>query len=117
MGKLTTLVQDTSRGKPAAGVKISLYRIDETGLTPLLTTSTNAIGETDAPLLEDMALMSGQYQMVFETAPYFKSIDALLDPIPLFDEIVVRFGISDHQQDIHLPLFVSPFSYSIYRGQ
>ncbi|KXF83551.1 hydroxyisourate hydrolase [Enterovibrio coralii] len=116
MGKLTTLILDTCRGKPAIGIKISLYRIDENGLVPLLTTVTNEQGETDEPLLDSSALTSGQYQLVLETASYFRSVNVPLDPIPFFNEIVVRFGISDHNQDVHLPLFISPYSYSIFRG-
>ncbi|PKF50779.1 hydroxyisourate hydrolase [Enterovibrio nigricans] len=116
MGKLTTLVLDTSTGRPAPGIKISLYRINENGLIPLLTTVTNEVGEPDTPLLENSEFSSGHYQLVFETAPYFRHYNLLLDPIPLFDEIVVRIGISNHEQDFHLPLFVSPFSYSIYRS-
>ncbi|MDD1794982.1 hydroxyisourate hydrolase [Enterovibrio makurazakiensis] len=116
MGKLTTHVLDTAHGKPANGVKVSLYRIDDDGLQPLVTTVTNNDGRTDAPLLQDGALSAGLYQLVFSTAPYFRATNTPLDPIPFLDEIVIRFGISDESQHLHVPLLVSPYGYSTYRG-
>ncbi|MGF1705514.1 hydroxyisourate hydrolase [Enterovibrio baiacu] len=116
MGKLTTHVLDTANGVPAAGVKLSLYRIDDDGLKPLLSTSTNQDGRTNAPLLEGDAFRSGHYQLVFATAAYFRNRNTPLDSIPFLDEIVIRFGISDHNQHFHVPLLVSPYSYSTYRG-
>ncbi|NGN99402.1 hydroxyisourate hydrolase [Grimontia sp. S25] len=116
MGKLTTHVLDTARGKPAQGVKISLYRIDEEGLHPVTTSITNDDGRTDTPLIEEGYLISGQYQLVFATASYFQHTNAQLDAIPFLDEIVIRFGVSDHNQHYHVPLLVSPYGYSTYRG-
>lgn len=115
MGKLTTHVLDTTRGKPAAGVKISLYRIDDDGLHPLTTAVTNDDGRTNAPLLENGLLTPGQYQLVFTTACYFRRANTPLESIPFLDDIVIRFGVSDHNQDHHIPLLVSPYSYSTYR--
>ena len=116
MGKLTTHVLDTARGKPANGVKISLYRIDEEGLHPLATTITNEDGRTDYPLLAEGLLTSGQYQLVFATASYFRNTNTPLEAVPFLDEIVIRFGVSDHNQHYHVPLLVTPYGYSTYRG-
>ncbi|WP_028023390.1 hydroxyisourate hydrolase [Enterovibrio calviensis] len=116
MGKLTTHVLDTANGKPAQGIKVSLYRIDDDGLQPLLTTITNDDGRTNAPLLIDDAFTSGLYQLVFSTAAYFRATNTTLDPVPFLDEIVIRFGISDENQHLHVPLLVSPYGYSTYRG-
>lgn len=115
MGKLTTHVLDTARGKPAAGVKISLYRIDDDGLHPLTTVTTNDNGRTNAPLLEDGLFIPGRYQLVFSTACYFRRVNTPLESTPFLDDIVIRFGVSDHHQDHHIPLLVSPYSYSTYR--
>ncbi|WP_407332891.1 hydroxyisourate hydrolase [Enterovibrio sp. 27052020O] len=116
MGKLTTHVLDTAKGVPAKGVKVSLYRIGDDGLEPLTTTITNADGRTDAPLLIDESCTSGLYQLVFSTAAYFRSTNTPLETIPFLDEIVIRFGISDATKHFHVPLLVSPYGYSTYRG-
>ncbi len=117
MGRLTTHVLDTAHGVPAAGLKIHLIRI-EAGLKqhPLKTVITNSDGRCDDPLLEGEALTAGQYELLFEVGAYFRERGLLL-PEPVFlDEIPIRFAIADPGAHYHVPLLVSPWSYSTYRG-
>ena len=117
MGRLTTHVLDTAHGVPAAGLKIHLIRI-EGGLKqhPLKTVITNADGRCDDPLLEGDALTAGLYELLFEVGAYFRERGLLL-PEPVFlDEIPIRFAIADPGAHYHVPLLVSPWSYSTYRG-
>lgn len=116
MGKLTTQVLDTVRGQPAHGVKISLYRIDDDGLEPISTTTSSVQGKTELPLLEGEDFVSGRYQLVFSTATYFVNANTPVASIPFLDDIVVRFGIANHNQDFHLPLMISPYGYSICKA-
>ena len=116
MGRLSTHVLDTARGRPAAGVAISLYRIASDGGRTLLTESvTNHDGRTDAPLLSGEDFSSGVYELTFAVAAYFAS-DALVPSVPFLDVVPLRFGIADPNVGYHVPLLVSPWSYSTYRG-
>jgi 5-hydroxyisourate hydrolase len=118
LGQLTTHVLDTARGKPAAGLTIELWRVEAaTGERHLITTvRTNADGRTDAPLLADGALVIGVYELVFRVGPYFAASDQpAVDP-PFLDAVPVRFGIADAGAHYHVPLLVSPWAYSTYRG-
>ena len=116
MGRLSTHVLDTARGRPAAGVPVSLYRIDPGGTRTLLTESvTNHDGRTDAPLLSGQAFVSGIYELNFAVAAYFASDPQLGSP-PFLDIVPLRFGISEPDAGYHVPLLVSPWSYSTYRG-
>lgn len=109
-GKLTTHVLDTAHGKPAAGIRIELHRIDE-GIRFLLTqTRTNADGRTDAPLLTDTGFSTGLYEITFYVGDYFNEPSAFLDAIP------IRFQIADAAAHYHVPLLCSPWAYSTYRG-
>lgn len=109
MGKLTTHVLDTAQGRPGAGIRIELFRLEgETG-TPVADATTNRDGRTDAPLLEGEKLRPGTYQLLFHVGPYFGS-QGFLDIVP------VRFRITDPAQHYHVPLLCSPWSYSTYRG-
>jgi 5-hydroxyisourate hydrolase len=109
MGKLTTHVLDTAQGRPGAGIRVEVFRLEgETG-TLVATAITNREGRTDAPLLEGEKLRSGTYQLVFHVGAYFKS-QGFLDAVP------VRFGIADASAHYHVPLLCSPWSYSTYRG-
>ena len=114
LGRLTTHVLDTAHGCPGAGIGVSLYA--DGNAAPLLTVRTNSDGRIDAPLLEGDALKVGRYRLVFETAAYFlgKGV-ALADP-PFLDRIEIAFGVGDASAHYHVPLLVSPFSYSTYRG-
>lgn len=109
MGRLTTHVLDTAQGRPGAGIRVELYRMDgETG-TLLGTATTNREGRTDAPLLEGDKLRAGTYQLVFHVGAYFKS-QGFLDVVP------IRFRVADAAQHYHVPLLCSPWSYATYRG-
>ena len=114
MAKLTTHVLDTANGKPASNVSIRLYSV-AAEKTLLATTQTNADGRSDAPLLEGAALKAGAYELEFDIAAYFAAQgNALSDP-PFLDTVVLRFSLAAHQH-YHVPLLVSPWSYSTYRG-
>ena len=115
MGRLTTHVLDTARGVPAGGIAVSLFRL-QPGPELLAEAVTNDDGRLDSPILEGDALTAGIYQLVFQAGDYFRAGDAEL-PDPLFvDEVVLRFGIADSGGHYHVPLLVSPWSYSTYRG-
>ncbi|WP_373085218.1 hydroxyisourate hydrolase [Sneathiella sp.] len=116
MGKLTTHVLDTATGRPGGGIAIDLYRISMNDRASLKTVTTNADGRCDGPLLEGAAFEVGQYEMIFHVGGYFNKQDGPLAAPPFLDEIVVRFGISDATEHYHVPLLVSPYSYSTYRG-
>lgn len=113
-GKLTTHVLDTANGRPAPGVEIELYRVENENRILLATARTNAGGRTDAPLLEDEALVAGVYELVFAVGEYFVG-EALPAP-PFLDRVPLRFGVADPGAHYHVPLLVSPWSYSTYRG-
>jgi 5-hydroxyisourate hydrolase len=116
-GALTTHVLDTARGCPAAGVGVELWRLDPDGTRrTLLTTRTNADGRTDAPLLAGEALIAGHYEIVFMVAAYFAATGAVETAIPFLDRVPVRFGVTDATAHYHVPLLVSPWSYTTYRG-
>jgi 5-hydroxyisourate hydrolase len=105
-GRLTTHVLDTAAGRPAAGVPVTLSREG----TTVAHAVTNADGRTDAPLLEGEAFLPGVYELRFDVRAYFASTPGFLDEVP------VRFTVRDAGQRYHVPLLVSPWSYSTYRG-
>lgn len=117
MSRLTTHVLDTTNGRPAAGVWIELSRIDAAGFrTRVKKIATNADGRTDQPLLEDSDFIAGQYELVFAIGDYFRARMPDL-PSPAFLELVpVRFGMAEMKSHYHVPLLVSPYAYSTYRG-
>lgn len=111
-GKLTTHVLDTSAGKPGAGLRIDLYRLAGEDRTAIKTVHTNADGRCDEPLLTGGDFGAGEYELVFHVGDYFKG-----QPSPAFlDKVPVRFGVSSAGQHYHVPLLISPFGYSTYRG-
>lgn len=118
MGKLTTHVLDTAHGCPASNMSLELWSIDvQSGQKNLLKTIvTNTDGRTDAPLLVDAELTVGVYELVFNVGEYFVRLsDALPNP-PFLNRIPLQFGIADPTTHYHVPLLVSPWSYSTYRG-
>ena len=117
MGRLTTHVLDTAHGIPAAGMKIHLIRL-EGGIKehPLKTVITNADGRADGPLLEGDAMSTGRYELLFEVGPYFRERGMMLPEPAFLDEVAVRFAIADPGAHYHVPLLVSPWAYSTYRG-
>jgi 5-hydroxyisourate hydrolase len=118
MGKLTTHVLDTMRGGPAANVGIELWQIDPQSRqrTLLVTTTTNADGRTDGPLLADAAFAIGCYELVFAMGQYFAQSTPKLPNPAFLDRVPIQFGIADADAHYHVPLLASPWSYSTYRG-
>jgi len=115
-GKLTTHVLDTSRGCPGAGLRVQLHRIHDEQRTLLKETTTNSDGRCDAPLLQGDEFSNGSYELLFFAGDYFRAKGGDLKE-PLFvDKVVIQFGICDATEHYHVPLLVSPFSYSTYRG-
>ena len=114
MGRLTTHVLDTASGIPAQGLRVELHRVDLA--TALADIRTTADGRAPAPLLEGDTLRSGNYELRFHVAEYFRARGAPLSEPPFLDVVAIRFGIADVAQHYHVPLLVSPWSYSTYRG-
>ncbi len=115
MKKLTTHVLDTAHGKPGSGIKIELYRVENSEKTLVTTQTTNSDGRTDIPLLDEAQFRQGVWEIVFFIGDYFKDMDAhLVDPLFL-DQVPLRFGINSDAH-YHVPLLASPWSYSTYRG-
>jgi 5-hydroxyisourate hydrolase len=111
-GFLTTHVLDTANGVPAAGMQVDLYRLTGSERQHLAQMTTNADGRTDSPILPAADFAVGRYELVFQAGAYFGRSD---DP-RFLDDIPIRFGISDPASHYHVPLLVSPFGFSTYRG-
>ena len=115
MTKLTTHVLDVYSGKPGSGIKVDLYQIQNNKREKLSSVILNGDGRTDKPLIEGSNFKEGQYELVFFVGDYFKKITEV-PKIPFLDDVVVKFGISNAKEHYHVPLLVSPWSYSTYRG-
>jgi 5-hydroxyisourate hydrolase len=115
MGRLSTHVLDTASGKPAANMALALYVMNGEARTLLLETRTNHDGRTDAPLMSG-SLNTGIYELVFEVSDYFNAQGTALPHPPFLSAVPLRFGIADAEGHYHVPLLVSPWSYSTYRG-
>jgi 5-hydroxyisourate hydrolase len=115
MGRLTTHVLDTAMGKPAAGLKIEVVRL---GSSPavLKTITTNSDGRADAPMLEGPEFRVGKYELRFHAGDYLREGGQVLAEPLFLDVIPIRFGIADVEAHYHVPLLLSPFGYSTYRG-
>lgn len=118
MGKLSTHVLDTMHGCPAAGMQVSLLCLDGDGAPQTLAQFTlNDDGRnSDGPLLSDGQMQVGRYRLLFEVAAYFRARGVELPDPPFVDVVPVDFGIADASAAYHVPLLVSPWSYSTYRG-
>lgn len=116
MGRLTTHVLDTMHGLPGAEIKVELFKVDGDSLNKIATVVTNADGRTDAPILAGSEFGIGKYQLVFHVAAYYQSKGVTLDAVPFLDDVVIRFGLNDPDAHYHVPLLVSPYSFSTYRG-
>ena len=114
MTKLTTHCLDIFSGKHAKGVKVEVYSISG-NKEKLNSTILNNNGRSDKPLLEGANFKEGQYELIFSVGDYFKNITNL-PKTPFLDEVIIRFGISNPNEHYHVPLLVSPWSYSTYRG-
>ena len=115
MGRLTTHVLDTASGSPAAGLKIELLLLDG-GVVHLKTVITNADGRADGPILEGAAFMRGHYELRFHAGDYLRGRGVALPEPAFLDVIPIRFGIADPALHFHVPLLLSPYGYSTYRG-
>lgn len=117
MGHLSTHVLDTAHGGPAAGMQVTLLRIADDGQAhPLRRITLNADGRGDGPLLDAQAMATGRYRLVFEVAAYFRARGVELPEPPFIDQVPLDFGMADANGRYHVPLLVSPWSYSTYRG-
>ena len=116
MGHLSTHVLDTANGCPAAGMKVTLQRLDAAAPATLRQVTLNHDGRADGPLLDAAAMAVGRYRLLFEVAPYFRARGAQMAEPPFLDTVQLDFGIADAAGHYHVPLLVSPWSYSTYRG-
>ena len=114
MTKLTTHCLDTFSGKPAKGIKVDIYTIFDKR-EKINSAVLNSNGRSDKPLIEGSSFKEGQYELVFFIGDYFKNVTDL-PKIPFLNEVVIRFGISNPNEHYHVPLLVTPWSYSTYRG-
>jgi len=116
MAKLSTHVLDTARGIAAAGVRIELRRLDAAERVLVATATTNNSGRTDRPLIEGDRIEPGIFELSFHVGDYLRRAgDVLTDP-PFLDIVIVRRGIADPEGHYHVPLLLSPYGYSTYRG-
>lgn len=116
MGQLTTHVLDTCHGQPAANLRIELFAIVGDTRAAITIITTNADGRAAAPLLEGEALHAGVYELQFHAGDYFRGRGMELPEPAFLDRIIIRFGVSDPSVHYHVPLLVTPWSYSTYRG-
>jgi 5-hydroxyisourate hydrolase len=114
-GYLTTHVLDTARGCPAAGLKIDLYRIEFGERRHLHSMETNADGRTDSPILPESDFVAGTYELVFHAGPYLDDSGAGREEPRFLDLVPIRFGMAE-EAHYHVPLLLSPYGYSTYRG-
>ena len=115
MTKLTTHVLDIYSGKPGKGIKVDLYYINNNKREKLNSVILNDDGRTEKALVEGVNFKEGKYELVFFVGDYFKKITDI-PKVPFLDDVVIKFGISNVEEHYHVPLLVSPWSYSTYRG-
>jgi len=123
MGRLSTHVLDTTQGKPGSGIAVSVFRVADEQRQLVKRVKTNSDGRCDEPLLEGDTLEVGVYELVFSVGPYFSAqqtdavqTDAAQEKIRFLDDVVIRFGVPAADEHYHVPLLITPFSYSTYRG-
>ncbi|MBW9064523.1 hydroxyisourate hydrolase [Rhizobium herbae] len=113
IGRLTTHVLDTALGKPAEGLRIDLFRVEGDKAEQIGSTRTNADGRCDAPLLSGEQMTAGVYELRFHAGDYLGNN---VGEVSFLDIIPIRFGIAEEAAHYHVPLLLSPYSYSTYRG-
>jgi len=116
MGKLSTHVLDITQGNPGAGVKVALFSVGAEGKLLLKMDMTNADGRCGAPLLEGDTFKAGQYELVFNAGDYFAAQGMDLPSPRFIDLVTIAFGVANADENYHVPLVVSPWAYSTYRG-
>lgn len=115
-GYLTTHVLDTARGVPAEGIRIALFRVSGEAHEKIAETVTNDDGRTDSPILPQDAFQTGTYELIFYCGDYLRATGQAGDDPLFLDEVPIRFGMSDGAAHYHVPLLLSPYGYSTYRG-
>jgi 2-oxo-4-hydroxy-4-carboxy-5-ureidoimidazoline decarboxylase len=116
-GRLSTHVLDTHSGRPAAGIAVELVELSDLGASRVVTRMiTNADGRTDQPLIHDRPVPIGRYELTFSVGKYFAGRQAAMSDPPFLDTIPLRFSVSEPEGHLHVPLLVTPWSYSTYRG-
>ena len=115
-GYLTTHVLDTARGLPAEGIKIALYKVSGASHTKIAETVTNDDGRTKSPILPMEEFKTGRYELVFFCGAYLEAHDLAQGDLKFLDEIPIRFAMDDPEAHYHVPLLLSPYGYSTYRG-
>ncbi|MBY5982900.1 MULTISPECIES: hydroxyisourate hydrolase [Halomonas] len=116
MGRLTTHVLDTALGRPGQGIRIELFRLEGDRRVHLGDVITNDDGRCDHPILEGSDLIEGEYELVFHAGDYLRAQGIEAREPRFLDRIPLRFGIADAAEHYHVPLLLSPYSYSTYRG-
>jgi 5-hydroxyisourate hydrolase len=116
MARLSTHVLDVVSGKPAQGVAVDLHIVRKDGRQQVTTGTTNADGRTSEPLLSGERLETGIYELTFHAGDFFRAQGLALPDPPFLDDVIIRFGIADAAGHYHVPLLLSPYSYSTYRG-
>jgi len=116
MGRLTTHVLDAAHGCPGASIVVELFRVQGNEMTLIATALTNSDGRLDAPILQGDDYRSGVYQLQFSAGDYYRAKGVELAAPAFLDVVVLRFGIAEQQEHYHVPLLISPYSYSTYRG-
>jgi 5-hydroxyisourate hydrolase len=116
MAKLSTHVLDTAHGKPGQGITLRLFKIVDGRALLLKSAVTNADGRVDVALLQDQEFKAGRYRLEFDVAAYFRALSTPLSEPAFLEMVPIEFGVADSAQNYHIPLLLSPWSYSTYRG-